>query len=90
MAAHKPEKLFNGGTCKIPKDIAVCPECGGRLYAESTEWQSDTGKPTIGGLYIQCEHESFKRDDDHRRYFCDWYPTMVIIETWCGAVSDYS
>lgn len=86
MAAHKPEKLLNGGTCKVPKDVAVCPECGGRLYAECCEWEEQTGKPAIGGLYIQCQHESFKREDGHRRWQSDWMPTLLIVEEWAGAV----
>ena len=90
MPRHSPQKLLNGGKCKVPKDVAVCPECGGRLYAESCEWESETGKPSIGGLYVSCEHESFKRDDGHRHWQIDWMPTQFIVENWAGVRLKFS
>lgn len=67
----------------MPKDVAICPECGGRLHAESSEYETETGKPTIGGIYLTCQRES----KDHRFLQSDWQPIYSSIDRWAGAVS---
>lgn len=61
--------VLYGGTIAIPKQLLVCPECGGRLDFEVNEWESETGKPVLGGFYLNCENEGSVR---HRHWQSDW------------------
>lgn len=65
----------------MPKTVAVCPECGGNLHVESGEWIEETGVPTIGALYIDCENEESER---HRYWQSDWQSIFNAVEKWCG------
>jgi hypothetical protein len=76
--------LLYGGNCTVPKKIAVCPECGGRLCAESCEWAEETGIPTTGGLYVGCMHENRLQ---HKFWQSDWQKIINAIEKWCGAIA---
>jgi hypothetical protein len=78
----EPIALLNGGNCDVPKNIAVCPECGSGLSAESNEWDEETGKPSKGGLLLICENY----DENHRGYQSDWQIVHHHVEDWCGAV----
>ena len=74
--------LLYGGNCPVPNDIAVCPECGGRLHVESGEWIEETGAPTMGGLYVDCENEESVQ---HQYRQSDWQSIVNAVEKWCGA-----
>lgn len=74
--------LLYGGNSSVPTSVAMCPECGGRLHAESAEWDSETGIPTIDGFYVDCESDP---DCNHRYWQSDWQPVIDRIGTWIGA-----
>lgn len=83
MPACKPEQLLGGGNCLVPKDVAICPECSGRLHAESCEWDTATDKPTLGGIYLNCQREGSIR---HRGWQSDWQSVRDAVDKWAGAV----
>lgn len=83
MKAAK-EILF-GGNYPVPKYIAVCPECGSQLIAESMEWIEKTGQPTIGGLTVDCRAGGMR---PHRFYQSDWQGVINQVEKWCGAMDN--
>jgi hypothetical protein len=78
-----PNELLHGGYCPVPNTIAVCPECGGQLYAENNEWDGETGIPVIGGLIIDCKNDSVI--EGHRYLQSDWQSITSAIEKWCSA-----
>jgi hypothetical protein len=80
---NETKKLLYGGHCGVPKDVCVCPECGGKLMAESMEWIEETGMPTIGGLTVDCKNSFVER---HRYWQSDWQSVINQVEKWCGAV----
>lgn len=43
-----------GREVDIPNHIARCPECSGDLYVEVSEWETETGIPTDGGMLVHC------------------------------------
>ena len=49
--------LYFGGITEVPKEIAECPECQGRLEAECYEWVTKEGTPARGGINLYCELE---------------------------------
>lgn len=65
--------VLHGGTIAIPKQLLVCPECGGRLDFEVNEWETATGLPVIGGFYLNCENEN---SVSHRHWQSDWQPAI--------------
>lgn len=65
--------VLHGGTIAIPKQLLICPECGGRLDIEINEWQTETGLPVFGGFYLNCENES---SVNHRHWQSDWQPAI--------------
>lgn len=76
------QNLLFGGFANVPESVGTCPECGSGLAVECIEWVEDTGKPAIGGLYIDC-----KADDKltHRHYQSDWQEIIDAVENWCDA-----
>lgn len=80
-----PKKLLFGGHCNVPIKIAACPECGGALIIESSEWIEETGKPTTGGLTVDCKSSFAER---HRYWQSDWQSVINQVEKWCGAVEN--
>ena len=74
--------LLFGGCTYVPIDIAVCPECGAQLHAESTGWGAVNGEPNIGALMIDCVDDP---ECEHRHWQCDWQPVINAVEKWCGA-----
>lgn len=66
---------------RVPLDVAACPECGHQLWAEAIEHTQD-GKPTQGGLYIDCLAD---HGGKHRHWQCDWQPVMDAVGHWCEA-----
>jgi predicted nucleic acid-binding Zn-ribbon protein len=78
-----------GDVVMVPPAVAVCPECGGRLYLDVVEWESDSGRPTDGGVHVDCEREPDPDDDspeaedaEHRSWQSDWMPVMDRVTAW--------
>ena len=74
--------LLYGGSSYVPTDVAVCPECGAQLHAESTAWGTEHGEPDIGSLLVDCVDDP---ECEHRHWQSDWQPVIDAIEKWCGA-----
>ncbi len=56
---------------KLPAEVATCPECGGALQVEVTEWIEATGIPTESGMVVLCqqaEDEFGKWMDESGKY----------------------
>ena len=83
----------------VPKHVAVCPECGGGLYAQCEAWVSDSGQPCRDGVSVSCYEEEKALDkwecqDDgtpvsevsHRWWQSDWQPVMDAVCDWTHAV----
>jgi len=32
--AENAEELFGGGECVLPRNVAICPECGGEIHVD--------------------------------------------------------
>jgi hypothetical protein len=65
----------------------LCPECGGELRAEVTEWYSRSGIPTPGGLLVWCEYDDPYDPKDwngvaHGNAGTDWIPIQAGCERW--------
>jgi len=76
----------------IPERVAVCPECGSKLYVEINEWESETGIPTYAGIYIYCQKEESQFIDDlimfgknyssHCHWQSYWQNTIDKVRKW--------
>jgi len=77
-------ELLYGGHCSVPREIAVCPECGGTLHADVIGWETATGLPSKGDVNIDCEADP---DCAHRYWQSDWQPIIDKVEKWCGAIT---
>jgi hypothetical protein len=67
---------------EVPKEISVCPECGGRLWWQftTTDWLRD--------LHLECENESVdfeEGEDDHRFWQSEWQPVIDKVRRWLGS-----
>lgn len=85
--------------CDVPITVAVCPECGSQLIAQSESWDA-TGAPLQDGLSVSCEDEDDaiqaweENDEDkrnwrevmHRWWQGEWQPVIDRVRDWCGAV----
>lgn len=67
----------------VPEKVAVCPECGCRLY-----WQVMT-EDGLEDLSLDCENEPDVYDNDeaweedcHRNYQSDWQPIIDRVKAW--------
>jgi hypothetical protein len=90
------EDLIHGGDSEIPKDIATCPECGGKLSVDCWEWNSETGVPSQFGFNVSCDAEDEAledwtwNEDDNRRFTdvahghrqSDWQPVIDAVWDW--------
>ncbi len=81
--ARKIQSLLFGGSCDVPKQIAVCPECKGPLEAISEEWIAETGQPTFS-LLVGCQ--KFDGDNEHKHFQSDWQSTIDTVQKWAGCV----
>lgn len=75
-----------------PNENACCPECGGPLTVNVTEWETATGMPTECGVEVSCDWwedmlamdeptaEDFRRD--HRWWQSDWQPVLNRVQRW--------
>ena len=91
-----PDLLLFGGTADVPKEIAVCPECGGELYAQACEYETETGIPTECGIELSCEKDDeamarWEKDKTglpmsefgvHRWWQSDWQPVIDAVTKW--------
>lgn len=79
------------GTCKVyvPKEVAVCPECGGELAAQAMEHEVATGRPTATGIEIDCMNNLRDGGPCHTWYQSAWQPIRDAIAKWCDARVDY-
>ncbi len=56
----------------IPQDVAVCPECGGRLYL-TDDYDRTSPEP----LPLDCQDEDWEDDDGvHRGWQSEWQPVI--------------
>lgn len=90
------ESLLHGGICEVPQDVAVCPECGGKLTVDCNEWNAGTGFPIESGFSLSCEAEEELLDDwvgddtdlrhinevGHRHWQSDWQPVRDRVWEW--------
>ena len=83
MESAYRKDLHFGGSCLIPKKIAVCPQCGDKLAAECASWETESGSPAVGSVYVSCMSDHNLR---HRYNQGDWQPVINAVENWCGAV----
>lgn len=77
--------LWHGSGCYIPTTVAVCPECGGELYAKSLSWWAETGQPSANSIDIHCREDP---DLNHRWHQSDWQPVRDAIAKWSGATTN--
>lgn len=80
--------LWHGKSCEVPKEVAVCPECGGELYVYCHGWHTDTGQPIAADLQIDCENEKVFDEDDgfeHRWFQSDWQSIKDAVVKWSMA-----
>jgi hypothetical protein len=67
-----PEPLPARDGYVIPSDVAVCPECGGKLYL-TDDYDRTSPEP----LPLDCEDEDWEDDDGvHRGWQSEWQPVI--------------
>lgn len=77
----KPSEAF-------PIRNGQCPECGGQLWGEVSEWYMRSNVPTPGGLLVWCENDTpnvvDERDGDffHANTGDKWIPIQAACERW--------
>jgi hypothetical protein len=65
---------------RVPKQIAVCPECGGGLW-----WQFTT-KDWLRDMHLDCEDDDWEDEDTgHRNWQADWQPVLEKVRQWLAA-----
>ncbi len=74
--------LRYGGNTDVPEQVAICPECGERLYVDCEEWVEEDGCPTVDGLAVYCSADEESR---HRHFQSDWQSVIDSVAKWCGA-----
>mgnify|MGYP001581892030 CR=1 FL=1 len=76
---------------EIPPEVAVCPKCAGKLYANIDEWeQCDDGSWIASNPHTECEHEPDIDSSEWRAWFdwhydmpyVDWLPVDYDVEKW--------
>lgn len=90
--------LWHGKSCEVPREIAVCPECGSELYVYCQGWHTDTGQPLAADLQIECEAENwilgidegewsnvYNGDTGHSWKQSDWQSVREAIVKWAMA-----
>lgn len=75
------------GGAHVPRDIAVCPECGGELIAQAMVWEVSTGRPIAESIHIDCLKELDKplKQWSHRYEQNRWQPVRDAVTRWCEA-----
>jgi hypothetical protein len=67
---------------EVPRDVAICPHCGGDLYLEVIEWFIDSGEPTEGGCYVSCVDEDTNEALHERSPYIYMLPVAAKVYEW--------
>ena len=75
---------------EIPVDIAVCPICGGKLYAQFDNWFEKNGQWKAQDVNIDCENEPDIDSDEWKDWhsghysmpYVDWLPVLHLVIDW--------
>lgn len=73
------------GHANVPKAIAVCPECGGGLFARSFAHE-ESGQPVGTSIDVDCVRDAMKGEHSWRQ--SDWQPVVDAVRKWAGATKD--
>jgi hypothetical protein len=88
MAQETMSPLHQGSGCYVPKNVAVCPECGRELTARAMQWDAETGLPHASAIEIQCSNEWEGEWWRHTWRQSDWQPVRDRIAEWSKAVRE--
>lgn len=79
--------LHHGQSCYVPREVAVCPECGGELIAKAMAWCDSTGIPDQRAIDIDCISWMNARPNkfDHQYQQSTWQPVRDAVAKWAGA-----
>ena len=80
----------------VPEGFARCPDCDSPLRIEVLEYETETGAPTEGGVYVWCSYGPnpwngyvSELPDDNRGHHVH-FATQVRIAEWAsGNLSVY-
>jgi hypothetical protein len=86
--SRRSTALWHGKGCFVPKDIAVCPECGSELSARAMAWDSETGQPHAESIEIDCQYDA-DGEHWHRWHQSDWQRVRDAITKWSKAHQEY-
>jgi hypothetical protein len=68
----------------IPQHVAVCPECGGRLYL-TDDYDSTSPEP----LPLDCQDEDWEDDDGvHRGWQSEWQAVIDKVRRHLNSHND--
>lgn len=82
------KKIYDGGTEMLPRDVAVCPECGGVIQVEVNEVEQDADGswyPNSAGLYMSCWDDENNLENKVIHYqmpYIDWLPLELKVLRW--------
>ena len=79
MSDRSALMIHGSGSTRVDEDVADCPECGSTLFVDAWEWDPETGRPTTGGLNVNCVDDN---DGKHQYFIPDWQPTIETVERW--------
>lgn len=69
----------------IPRIVARCPECGGELVVQVTEYTTDDGAPTEHGIEVDCVRDDLGEENPqnpHRWWQGEWDRTLHHVRAW--------
>lgn len=66
----------------VPREVAICPHCGGNLHLEVIEWEVETGTPTEGGCYVSCVKEKDVDPLHERSPYIYMLPVAMRVYAW--------
>lgn len=58
---------YTGHAIEVPREVVVCPRCGGRIFFHVDEWTADLA-PTETGIEWECEYA----DPFDRSTWCEY------------------
>jgi len=76
---------------EVPKEVAVCPKCDGKLYVQFDAWEEDDdGTWYAAFVHTECENEPEIDSEDYEEWFdwhydmpyVDWLPIDDDVERW--------
>jgi len=75
---------------EMPKEVAVCPICKGKLYAQFDGWVENDGEWQASSTSLDCENEPDIDSDEwwdwHRGHYSmpyvDWLPVEIKVTKW--------